>query len=183
VTGYEADLEAVEAEHRACLAKIEAKHRARLETWERFTRAKSPWAVVPMGPKGAKRERDRAVEQEQGRHSRALQDLELRRKVLRAGKRQNDKTDSQDKWQGKPIPLETFWELFRLAVEEEASARSLSRLTDESDNGFAFVNRNKTGNIVKWVKAHPARARRALDRHELPREFRATSDGVFPPKL
>jgi hypothetical protein len=93
------------------------------------------------------------------------------------------KDSSPNKWEGKPIPHETFWELFRLAVEEEASARSLSTLTDESDNGLAFVNRNKAGNIVKWVKAHPTRARRALKWHELPREFRATPEGVFPPEL
>jgi hypothetical protein len=90
---------------------------------------------------------------------------------------------SRSKWEGKPIPHDTFWELFRLAVEENASARGLAVLTDKRDNDLAFVNRNKAGNIVKWVKAHSALARRALDRHELPRAFRATSDGVFPPEL
>jgi hypothetical protein len=80
------------------------------------------------------------------------------------------------------IPFETFWELFRLAVKEDASARVLAKLTDERAD-LAFVNRNKTGNIVKWVKSHPTRARQAVDRHELPREFRATPDGVVPPAL
>jgi hypothetical protein len=89
---------------------------------------------------------------------------------------------STNKWEGKPIPDETFWELFRLAVEEDASARGLEKLTDERAD-LEFVNRNKAGNIVKWVKSHRTLARRALDRHELPRLFRATPDGVFPPAL
>jgi hypothetical protein len=88
----------------------------------------------------------------------------------------------QEKWEGKPIPHETFWELFRLAVQEDASARALENLTDKRDD-LEFVNRNKAGNIVKWVKSHPTLSRRAVDRHELPREFRATLDGVFPPTL
>jgi hypothetical protein len=80
---------------------------------------------------------------------------------------------------GKLTPFDTFWAILDLAVQGE-SARKIAKATDERGE-LVFVNRIKTGYLVRWVKAHPKLARRALDRHELPREFRATPDGVLLP--
>jgi hypothetical protein len=79
-----------------------------------------------------------------------------------------------------PIPPDTVLEILRRVVEENASARAIADATDE-DPGLSFVNRIKAGVIVKWVAKHPAEARRAVDRQEIPADFPATAAGVMLP--
>jgi hypothetical protein len=79
-----------------------------------------------------------------------------------------------------PVPFQTFWKIFRLAVEEGASARRLAKETDENDK-LEFVNRIKAGVLVAWVKENPEEARRRLRVAELPPGFSATQGGVVFP--
>jgi hypothetical protein len=134
-----------------------------------------------MSPEQARVERDRQRAAARQDYVRALEAFKLRRELEERERQPAGTNGSQGDARGTPIPTDEFWELFRLAVEEDASARELARLTDERPD-FAFVNRVKTGRITTWVQAHRKRARKALDRHELPREFAATPAGVFPPK-
>jgi hypothetical protein len=85
-----------------------------------------------------------------------------------------------DRGRSWPVPFETFWPIFRLAVEEDASARRLAKETDENDK-LQFVNRIKAGALVNWVKKNPEEARRRLREAELPPGFSATRDGVVFP--
>jgi hypothetical protein len=70
--------------------------------------------------------------------------------------------------------------IFRLAVEEKASARRLATVTDE-DPELEFVNRPKVGLLVKWVEENPEEAGRRLGVAELPPGFSATPRGVVFP--
>jgi hypothetical protein len=81
-----------------------------------------------------------------------------------------------------PIPTDTFWSIFELAVVEEASARRIARDTG-ADRKMSFVNRDKAGRLVKWVADHPTAARAALRGREIPKGFLATPAGVLLPKL
>jgi hypothetical protein len=80
-----------------------------------------------------------------------------------------------------PVPAATFWEILRLIVFDDASARCIDKTTNQRPE-LAFVNRNKAGDLIKWVEANPSKARNALTRHEIPRHFRATDGGVIWPK-
>ena len=79
-----------------------------------------------------------------------------------------------------PIDLDTFWTIFRMAVEG-ASARRIARAS-EADAALTYINKAKAGVIVKWVAAHPAAAKHALGDQIIPKGFLATPDGVFLPK-
>jgi hypothetical protein len=85
--------------------------------------------------------------------------------------------DTSRSW---PVPFKTFWPIFRLAVEEDASARRLAKETDEKPE-LEFVNRIKAGVLVAWVKENPEEAQRRLRVAELPPGFSATQDGVVFP--
>jgi hypothetical protein len=91
---------------------------------------------------------------------------------------------AEDESRSWPVPFATFWPIFRLAVEEGASARRLAKETDGNDS-LTFVNRIKAGVLVTWVEGNPEEARRRLRMAELPPGFSATRDGVVfpnPPK-
>jgi hypothetical protein len=81
----------------------------------------------------------------------------------------------------RPIPDPTLLEIFRLVVDEQASARRLATMTDERGD-LTFVNRIKAGVIVEWIGAHEDEAKVALERQELPAQFPATSGGRLLPK-
>jgi hypothetical protein len=80
------------------------------------------------------------------------------------------------------IPTRSWWFILEQRVKkgEDASIRWLSEHTRHSEK-YDFVGRTLVGELVNWIDDNPERARRAWDRHEIPREFRATRDGVLVP--
>lgn len=79
------------------------------------------------------------------------------------------------------IPEETFWEVWRLALDENASARAIERATSTGSE-WGFVNKEKAGVIVKAVRKNKATARRALADQITPPGFLVTDNGVLLPK-
>jgi hypothetical protein len=131
---------------------------------------------VFMNLEEATAERDRQLRQVDEDE---LRELELEKK--RAEDEPRGAADGEPETRRKPIPDDTFWAIFRRAVEEKASARELATWTDKQPE-LSFVHRIKAGDVVEWVRAHPILARRALDRQELPKGFSATPNGVIPPE-
>jgi hypothetical protein len=82
----------------------------------------------------------------------------------------------------KPVPHDAFWEIFRLMLEDGASARQIENITNNRGNPLLFVDRNKAGALRRWIDDHPTAARTALDRHQVPRGFGDTADGVTLPR-
>lgn len=80
-----------------------------------------------------------------------------------------------------PIPEDTLMEALRLAVEEHASARTITTTTDASPD-LRFVNRIKASVILAWVKAHEDEAKRAVAGRKIPASFPATEGGYLLPK-
>jgi hypothetical protein len=80
-----------------------------------------------------------------------------------------------------PIPDATVLEVLRLIVKKNARPRAIADATDGAVE-LSFVNRIKAGVIVKWAEMHPVKARRAVDRQEIPEDFPATDGGRKLPK-
>ena len=90
---------------------------------------------------------------------------------------------------GSYVETGTFWKVFRMIVEDDASAREIDKLTSaraalaRSDEGWLeYVNREKAGVITAGVPKKRAAARSALDGRRLPRGFSASSHGVLLPQ-
>jgi hypothetical protein len=99
------------------------------------------------------------------------------------GAEQAPETKKPGRRKGSEVPIsdDTVLEVLRLIVEENARPRAIADATDGAIE-LSFVNRIKAGAIVKWAEAHPVKARRAVDRQEIPADFPATDGGRLLPK-
>jgi hypothetical protein len=75
-----------------------------------------------------------------------------------------------------PIPSATFWAVVEMALEGK-TARQIEKATE--DNSLAFVNREKVGEIIKWVEHDKPAAVEAKVAEKIPANFSATPDGVI----
>lgn len=90
---------------------------------------------------------------------------------------------------GSYVDTTTFWRVFGMAVEENASARQIESVTKKratlrpnDEDWLEYVNRDKAGAIVETVKLNPIAARQSLSGRRPPRGFSATRYGVLLPK-
>jgi hypothetical protein len=83
--------------------------------------------------------------------------------------------------QGSFVETETFWTVWELVLDEDASARRIAKVTD-ADPALEFVNRVKAGLIRDAVISDRGAAVRALRGRKTPRGFSATPDGIKLPK-
>jgi hypothetical protein len=82
------------------------------------------------------------------------------------------------------IPTSAYWYILEQRVKngEAVKVNWLSEQTRSSD-GIDFVGRKRVQRLTDWIDANPERARRGLELHDTPPEFRATSRGVLVPRL
>jgi hypothetical protein len=144
---------------RASLEAIAAMHRRIAEQAEHV---RAPLAALPSEPLDAEAMADYEVEMRAVAHERAL------RRV--AG------TKGDPGRPGKGMSRETFWKIVELGLERALSGRNqptleaISNATRRPD--LTSVSRKRLTPIVEWVAANPKRARRALERGEIPALFR-----------
>ena len=82
---------------------------------------------------------------------------------------------------GSFVGEKTFWVVWKMVLEDDASANNISKVTGETPE-LEFVNREKAGKIIKAVKANRRAARRAVFDRKPPRGFSATSYGFRLPE-
>jgi len=82
---------------------------------------------------------------------------------------------------GSFVEAETFWTVWAMVLNENASAREIAKATDDADSELEFVNRDKAGVIVKAVRSNRTAARAALAGRKTPPGFSATLYGIKLP--
>jgi hypothetical protein len=78
---------------------------------------------------------------------------------------------------GSLVEETTFWALWELALDEQATASGLVETTEERRE-LQFVNWPKANKILKTVAADRERARKLLAENRLPRGFQRTEKGI-----
>jgi hypothetical protein len=86
---------AVEAEYRAEEDRADSTFKSRLKTWEAYCR--NPGINVPLGPKGAARERDRAKEKNRAERRAKLEMIKLEECVSRLAAGGGEATSEEPK--------------------------------------------------------------------------------------
>ena len=81
------------------------------------------------------------------------------------------------------IPTAAFWLVLEQRVKR-GKAVSVHSLVEETRRHpkVPFLGKTRVTKLVDWIDAHPEQAQHALDRHETPAGFRATSRGVLVPR-
>jgi hypothetical protein len=167
------ELAALEARYQERVDEIEALFQEQLEDWQGWNAGAAGAEAARTGTFWFPTDLEQAAREREA----ALARLEpLRRRIEELAE---ERLPGRPRGSGKLVPLETFWEIFRLALEG-TPAYVISQITDDNPT-LDFVYENKVGFIVRWIKANPAEARRALDSRIIPSSFPGKRDGVLIP--